>query len=185
MSSKIIYHNHHIIPKHMGGTDDPSNLVKLTIEEHAEAHKQLYLKYGLIEDKLAWLGLRGLYDRDYIITEAHRQGCKKGRKIADAIIFEKYGVTNANYIPGVKELLREKNKLWCKMNPPTQPHNWLGRTHSEDTKRKIGEANSKHQKGKNNSQYGKMWITDGNDNRTIKKTEDIPENWYKGRTIKK
>lgn len=31
-------HKHHIIPKHMGGT----------IEEHAEAHRQLYEKYGII-----------------------------------------------------------------------------------------------------------------------------------------
>ena len=33
-------HLHHIIPKHMGGTDDPDNLIKLSIEEHAEASKQ-------------------------------------------------------------------------------------------------------------------------------------------------
>ena len=37
-----IYHKHHIIPKHMGGTDDPSNLIELTIEEHAEAHRKLF-----------------------------------------------------------------------------------------------------------------------------------------------
>ena len=40
MSPKKIYHNHHILPKHMGGTDDPENIIKLTIEEHAEAHKK-------------------------------------------------------------------------------------------------------------------------------------------------
>ena len=39
--SNTIYHIHHIIPKHLGGTDDPSNLIKLTIEEHAEAHRIL------------------------------------------------------------------------------------------------------------------------------------------------
>ena len=33
-------HKHHIIPRHMGGTDDPSNLIELTIEEHAEAHRR-------------------------------------------------------------------------------------------------------------------------------------------------
>lgn len=32
---------HHIIPKCMGGTDDPSNLVELTYEEHVEAHRIL------------------------------------------------------------------------------------------------------------------------------------------------
>jgi hypothetical protein len=40
-------HWHHIIPKHMGGTDDPSNLIELTVEQHAEEHRKLYEKYGL------------------------------------------------------------------------------------------------------------------------------------------
>ena len=43
-------HKHHIIPKHMGGTDDPSNLIELSVEEHAEAHKVLFEKYGLKEE---------------------------------------------------------------------------------------------------------------------------------------
>lgn len=49
-----IYHTHHIIPKHMGGTDDHSNLVILSIDEHAEAHRVLYEKYGKIEDLWAF-----------------------------------------------------------------------------------------------------------------------------------
>lgn len=57
--SNTIYHIHHIVPRHMGGTDDPSNLVKLTVEEHAEAHRELYEKYGRLEDKLAWKMLEG------------------------------------------------------------------------------------------------------------------------------
>jgi TolA-binding protein len=57
MSSNIIYHKHHIIPKHAGGSNDPSNLAILTIEEHSEAHRILYEKYGLWQDKCAWLAL--------------------------------------------------------------------------------------------------------------------------------
>lgn len=52
-------HTHHIIPKHMGGTDDPSNLVELTLQEHAEAHRQLWIQYGKLEDKVAYLMLSG------------------------------------------------------------------------------------------------------------------------------
>jgi len=48
-----VIHKHHIVPKHMGGTDEESNLVELTIEEHAEAHRKLYEKYGKIEDKIS------------------------------------------------------------------------------------------------------------------------------------
>ena len=50
-------HKHHIIHRHAGGTDDPSNIVELTIEEHAEAHRKLYKKYGRYQDKIAWKSL--------------------------------------------------------------------------------------------------------------------------------
>ena len=55
-------HFHHIIPKHVGGTDDPSNLVELTIEDHAIAHKVLYGLWKREEDKIAWLVLSGQID---------------------------------------------------------------------------------------------------------------------------
>lgn len=55
----VIYHNHHVIPKHAGGNNDPSNLIRLSIEDHAEAHHTLYEQYGRIEDLFAWKGLSG------------------------------------------------------------------------------------------------------------------------------
>ena len=52
-------HWHHILPKHMGGSDDSSNLIQLTIEEHAEAHKKLWDEHGKWQDKIAWKTLSG------------------------------------------------------------------------------------------------------------------------------
>lgn len=56
----------------MGGTDDPSNIVYLTVEEHALAHKKLWETYGKIEDKLAWDGLTGLISKSDIVREVAR-----------------------------------------------------------------------------------------------------------------
>lgn len=66
---KQVLHKHHIIPKHMGGTDDPSNLTELTIEEHSEAHRILYETYGKREDYLAWKGLSGKIGKDELMIE--------------------------------------------------------------------------------------------------------------------
>jgi hypothetical protein len=66
---KQVLHKHHIIPRHAGGTDDPSNLVELTIEEHAEAHRILYEQYNRKEDYLAWRGLSGLIGQDEMLFE--------------------------------------------------------------------------------------------------------------------
>lgn len=57
MSKKKIYHIHHILPRHMGGTDEPDNLIKLTVEEHAEAHRVLYEQHGNKFDHIAYLVL--------------------------------------------------------------------------------------------------------------------------------
>ena len=70
----------------MGGTDDPSNIVELTVEEHANAHRILWETYGLWEDKIAWLGLSGQMTKQEIIkqvlSEAGRLGGSK-RKNGD------------------------------------------------------------------------------------------------------
>lgn len=88
-----IYHNHHIIPKHMGGTDDPTNLIKLTVEEHAEAHKILFEEYGRWQDKLAWQGLSGLIGRD----EINRIRASTSGKIGNEIRLSRGGNTGMKY----------------------------------------------------------------------------------------
>jgi hypothetical protein len=61
---------------------------------------------------------------------------------------------------------------------------WVGKKHKEESKIKIGIANSTKQKGENNSQFGTCWITNGIENKKIKKDIIIPVGWLLGRTIK-
>ena len=60
--------------------------------------------------------------------------------------------------------------------------NWTGRKHSEETIKLISQSKKNQGLGSKNSQYGTMWITNGSENKKIKKDLDIiPEGWYKGR----
>lgn len=52
-------HKHHIVPKHAGGTNDSENLIELTVEGHAEAHRKLYEEHGHWQDLVAWKALSG------------------------------------------------------------------------------------------------------------------------------
>lgn len=58
-----------------------------------------------------------------------------------------------------------------------------GKTHSEETKRKMSESSKGMGSGKINSQFGSMWITNGTENKKIKAVDIIPEGWYKGRKM--
>lgn len=161
-----IYHKHHIIPKHMGGNDDPANIVELTVEEHAKAHRMLFEKYGCWQDEIAWKGLSKMIDRAEAISQTiansnkHRIQPMLGRKFSDA---HKQNISRS----------KMGNKVW------------LGRRHSSHSKQLIGEKNSPRQKGKLNSQYNTMWIHNPltKENRKIKKDQPIPNRWIKGRKI--
>lgn len=76
----IYYHKHHIIPKHAGGTDDPSNLIKLTVAEHAAAHKKLYETFGREYDRIAWLSLSNSIDTQEIHRLRSAEGGRQGSK---------------------------------------------------------------------------------------------------------
>lgn len=76
-------HKHHIIPRHVGGTDDSSNLIELTVEQHAEAHRVLFETHGRWQDKIAWEGLSRQIGKEeiikyiYILTGRARRGEKR------------------------------------------------------------------------------------------------------------
>lgn len=73
-----IYHKHHIIPKHMGGTDDPSNIAIVTIEQHAQLHKQLWEDLGHWQDELAWRGLSGQATRPETLSKIQKKRVADG-----------------------------------------------------------------------------------------------------------
>ena len=66
----------------MGGTDDPSNIVELTTEQHAHIHKRLYELYGYWQDKCAWKALSGQIGKEEIMRLIN-SNVWKGKKFTD------------------------------------------------------------------------------------------------------
>jgi hypothetical protein len=96
----------------MGGTDDPNNLIELTIEDHAQAHFKLWKKFGYIEDKIAW-------------------GCLSGRKLSEEerIVLSKSGFEK--FLLDENRVIKWKNKI---------SNTLTGKTQSEETRLKRSNS---------------------------------------------
>lgn len=96
-------HSHHLIPRHMGGTDEESNLVHgLSITRHAMFHFANWQLWGSRWDYIAWKTLSGQISSEEFSFEMKSAAGKKGS-----------AVTNERY--------REEKKIWCAKSGRNQP----------------------------------------------------------------
>lgn len=129
------------------------------------------------------------------INELGQNGSKKGvvnrlKLLSDP---EWYSMWKENQINGCKAHTatiskEEFSRRGKQANKTAKLNNGVysfeGKHHSEETKLIIGKKNSKNQKGEKNSRFGSMWITNGEQSKSVPKDSLIPDGWYKGRKIK-
>ena len=157
-----IMHKHHIIPRHMGGTDDPDNLIDLTVEEHAESHRKLFEEHGKWQDYMAWQGLSGLISKEELVKQIQSEAAKER--------LETYG----NPFSGIKTKgnfsINEEHREYASE---------LSKTPEAIAKRKKTMAERGHQLKEKNSQAGTKWYVEENsvDLSSRKKFRDAPEGW--------
>jgi hypothetical protein len=73
-------HAHHIVPLHAGGSNNEDNIVFLTVEEHAEAHRKLFEEHGRWQDKIAWQMLSGMISKEEAVNIAQKNSDKSWMK---------------------------------------------------------------------------------------------------------
>jgi hypothetical protein len=143
----------------MGGSDEPSNLIELSVKEHAEAHRLLFEQYGKWQDEVAWKALSGQIDKseiNYIIS-----------------VLQNLGENNPMYgkpspMRGKKHTAESKQKIKDSLK------NIVRKPTSIETKIKIGLAH----KGKTISDEHKKLIVLSNKNRLGEK-----RNTYKNKGL--
>ena len=176
-------HKHHIVPRHMGGSDDPSNLIELTVEEHAEAHRKLWEQYGNIKDYCAWKGLEGTIGKEEIVrllmdptgrvhTEETKQKISQSHK-GKLKHTEESKEKLRQFRTGMKLSEEHKAKISKGLERNT---NMVGRKLSEDTKKKISEA------GKGNKNASKN--PNISEEERKRRSEATKERWRKYREQK-
>lgn len=152
--------------------------------------EKMYLKEAEIvnEDFLATentynLKIGGFGGFDHINNNEvlRKEKNKKARFNADMSILNKYGVTNPSKEQSVRKKLSESMIRRKKNGYDKIPPSFAGKKHTDDTKRKMSESQKGKQTGALNSQYGTIWINNGDINKKIKNNLPIPNGWLKGR----
>ena len=139
-------HIHHILPKYLGGTDDPSNLVELTVEEHAEAHRLLFEQYSNWQDYCAWQALSGRIGQEEALRMAQGMANKGKKRSPETIAKMKEACrlrTERQRADGTLERANKKRSEAHKGKKKSPEHmaNWAaarkGHNVSDETKNKI------------------------------------------------
>ncbi|WP_376960115.1 NUMOD3 domain-containing DNA-binding protein [Azospirillum sp. A26] len=152
---------HHVVPRCMGGGDEPSNIVRLTAEEHFVAHELLVkmfpgnakVVYGLLAMSMGNRGMRptnktfGWVRR--LVAQAIAE-TKRGVKRDPEMMAKIWAGNRGRVAPDVE---RDRISAGLKGKPKSDAHRaklseaikgrespMKGRAHSEETKRKMREA---------------------------------------------
>ena len=156
------------------------------LKREAEIVNEQFLERDDVYNLAKGGGKRGLF---YKGGEYAKECSRKGRKV----IKQKYGYHSVFACPEIQKKLRETLKNKRQADPKYMKRLKNGRikqgrfanTPEARAKKKETMRKNNHQQGKNNSQYGTMWITNGKQNKKINKNGTIPSEWYNGRVLKK
>lgn len=129
---------HHIIPRSFGGSNSKTNIVALTAREHYIAHALLWK-----------MNFAGVYNSKMAFAF---------NTFISKMTTEVRGIHHTYKIPSrVYENFRKEYSRLLKEKYAREGGTWLGRKHTEESKRKIGEKSKlkEFKRGPENPQWGK------------------------------
>lgn len=148
-----VIHRHHIVPRHIGGTDDPSNITKLQVKEHWLAHRLLHKIYGRYQDQTAWRMLRGQITNPWDCAEyrasmtvkvtANLQNVDREKAGRLAGIAAKKILHTTIHHPEVRQRAKLAKAIWTQDNP-IKVAEIAAYMHTEDARVNMARSKSKY-----------------------------------------
>ena len=125
---------HHILPRCIGGTNEQSNLVKLTAREHYIAHlllAKIYNTYGMYA-AVIYMHTGRFNNRKFKFNSHLYQKIRE--EFAQKMSQKMKGKTSWNKGKKMSDEFKQKVSIIKKGNKY-----WVGKKHSDETKKKISE----------------------------------------------
>jgi hypothetical protein len=113
------------------------------------------------------------YSRDHQFKCSQAAGLKHGQRMKKD---EEYRLNYSEKISQSNKKRYERGDI----KSIQETYDWTGKNHKQDTIEKMKIIKKGHGLGEKNSQYGTKWITNGINNKKIKKDEELPEGWKYG-----
>ena len=178
--SNIYTEKHHIIPVSMNGTDEPDNIIELTLREHYIAHLMLLMAYQNSSMYFAYLMMSSTRDnslkmnsRTYEMLKSkfryYRSDRMKGE--LNPMYGKKGSFAGKNHTDESKQKMSAIKKL------TTQKENngFYGKKHNNTTLALLKEKSN----GTNNKMYDKVVIVDDNGNKSVINRSEFIKGFHK------
>lgn len=185
-TNTVFKHKHHIVPRYLGGSNDSSNIIEVTITQHSMWHFCNYQLWGNWEDYLAHKALSGQIKGQDIIKFKLDRGSKKGGEMFSKRMKEKE--FKEKIIQNLKNKWEEpeyKEKILNHLERVRPLAIEAAKTPEARKNRMEAMKRNNHQKGEKNPQYGTRWVynLELKISKRIKKEENLPKGWQEGRVI--
>ena len=104
---------------------------------------------------------------------------KNSKQLKTSISLKQKWKNDPNYALALRAVLGVRSDNFIE----SAKQSFSGRSHTNNTREKMRNSAVGKHNGNKNSQFGSMWITNGNINKKINKTDSIPDGWRKGRVL--
>lgn len=178
---------HHSINKHGAENHRFEILERCETREQLRKREAELVDHSRLEDPLCMnlkLGGEGGWDnvpRAYYSSEAFKGAQRRGglgrKKLlaSNPLLYAQQRERGIQTLSSLKAKANAVKALKSRKGTHYMP---------SEAKKRIGAANSVHQRGSGNSQYGTMWVTDGYENKKVPTGSLLQPGWKPGRKLR-
>jgi len=143
-----------------------------------QREKEIITEQHIIDENCYNLKFGGLGGGKFINPQ-HQFKCSQAAGIKHSERMLNDNEYREKYSKKISEANHKRHKRGD-LKPIQKNYSWFGKKHKEETIQKMKQSKKGQGTGENNSQFGTRWITNGSENKKIKKDEILPPNWKYG-----